>query len=112
MWRPETLLFAIAMGFILAMQTSFLKAAEGLNSGAQTGIGACYSARLNGHRVASGARYNPNALTAAHATIPLGAHIRVTNLDNGKTVVLLVNDRLSAHAVGGIIVAADCSPVA
>lgn len=63
----------------------------------QTGVAACYSQRSVGHRTSSGQKYDPNALTAAHGTLPLGAHVRVTNLENGKSVVVLVNDRMSAH---------------
>ena len=63
----------------------------------QTGLAACYSRRLIGHRTTSGQRYDQNALTAAHRTIPMGTHVRVTNLENGKSVVVVVNDRMSAH---------------
>jgi rare lipoprotein A len=63
----------------------------------QTGEAACYSPRLTGHRTTSGQRYNPNALTAAHGTIPLGSHVKVTNLENGKSVVVLVNDHMSSR---------------
>lgn len=44
----------------------------------ETGLAAVYSGRLNGHRTASGARYNPNALTAAHQTLPFGTKVKVT----------------------------------
>jgi rare lipoprotein A len=63
----------------------------------QTGLAACYSRRSIGHRTTSGQRYDPNALTAAHGTIPMGTHIRITNLENGKSVVVVVNDRMTAH---------------
>jgi rare lipoprotein A len=46
-----------------------------------------------GSRVASGARYNPDGLTAAHRTLPLGTQLRVTNLATNRTVVVTVNDR-------------------
>ena len=69
-----------------------------------TGVAACYSRRLIGHKTSSGQRYNPNALTAAHATIPLGTRVKVTNVENGEAVIVLVNDRLSAPAGGGIII--------
>ncbi|NYI71212.1 uncharacterized protein YabE (DUF348 family) [Naumannella cuiyingiana] len=42
---------------------------------------------------ASGERFNPNAMTAAHKTLPLGTRIKVTNPSNGKTVVVRINDR-------------------
>jgi rare lipoprotein A len=63
----------------------------------ETGLAACYSRHLNGHRTSSGQRYDPNALTASHSTIPVGTHVRVTNVENGKSVVVLVNDHMSGH---------------
>ena len=47
----------------------------------------------HGKRTASGEIFDMNALTAAHRTLPLGTRIRVTNLSNGKSVELRVNDR-------------------
>lgn len=44
-------------------------------------------------RVASGGMFNPNALTAAHKTLPFGTKVRVTNRHNGKSVVVTINDR-------------------
>ena len=44
-------------------------------------------------RVASGGWFNPNALTAAHKTLPFGTRVQVTNKHNGKSVVVTINDR-------------------
>ncbi|MFN3868735.1 MAG: septal ring lytic transglycosylase RlpA family protein [Hyphomicrobiaceae bacterium] len=44
-------------------------------------------------RVASGGWFNPNALTAAHKTLPFGTKVQVTNRHNGKSVVVTINDR-------------------
>ena len=44
-------------------------------------------------KVASGGWFNPNALTAAHKTLPFGTKVRVTNKRNGKSVVVTINDR-------------------
>lgn len=44
-------------------------------------------------RVASGGRFNPNAFTAAHRTYPFGTRVRVTNVRNGRSVVVTINDR-------------------
>ena len=44
-------------------------------------------------RVASGGWFNPNALTAAHRSLPFGTRVRVTNLRNGRSVVVRINDR-------------------
>ena len=46
-----------------------------------------------GQTTASGERFNPNDLTAAHKTLPLGSKVKVTNPSNGKTVVVRINDR-------------------
>jgi rare lipoprotein A len=51
------------------------------------------SSGMNGRRTASGERFNGNALTAATRVYPIGTHIRVTNLQNGKSIVVRVNDR-------------------
>jgi len=59
----------------------------------QTGLASVYSEKLNGKSTASGERYDSGALTAAHRTLPLGAEVRVTRLDNGKSVRVRVNDR-------------------
>ena len=52
-----------------------------------------YGAELAGNRTASGERFNPQAMTAAHRSLPLGTKLRVTNLSNGKSVIVRVNDR-------------------
>ena len=52
-----------------------------------------YGHELAGNRTASGERFNPMAMTAAHRTLPLGTKLRVTNKANGKSVVVRINDR-------------------
>jgi rare lipoprotein A len=52
-----------------------------------------YGHELAGNRTASGERFNPNGLTAAHRTLPLGTRLKVTNVANGRSVVVRVNDR-------------------
>ena len=69
---------------------------------AQKGLASVYSEHLNGKRTASGERYDSNSLTAAHRTWPFGAEVRVTNLDNGKSVRVRVNDR-GPHIQGRIV---------
>jgi len=97
---------AVAIAAFLTVATLFplvTSATESSSSGTETGIAACYNRRLKGHRTTSGQRYNPNALTAAHSSFPMGTHVKVTNIENGKSVVVLVNDHMSANARGGII---------
>jgi rare lipoprotein A len=52
-----------------------------------------YGQEFAGRRTASGERFNPNALTAAHRTLPFGTRVRVTNSRNGRSVVVRINDR-------------------
>ncbi|RAU83063.1 septal ring lytic transglycosylase RlpA family protein [Pontibacter arcticus] len=56
-----------------------------------------YSDRMQGHRTANGERYNKTLLTAAHATLPFNTKVRVTNLKNGKSVVVKINDRMARN---------------
>ena len=56
----------------------------------QVGVSSYYS---TGTRVATGARFNPDGMTAAHRTLPFGATIHVTNLYTGRSATLVVNDR-------------------
>ena len=48
---------------------------------------------LEGRKTASGERFNPQNLTAAHKTLPFGTRLRVENPDNGRSVIVRVNDR-------------------
>jgi rare lipoprotein A len=57
------------------------------------GIASWYGKRFHGRKTASGQRFDMNALTAAHRTLPLPSYVRVTNPTNGASVVVLVNDR-------------------
>jgi len=57
------------------------------------GTASYYGRELAGNRTASGERFNPNGLTAAHRTLPLGTRLRVTNVANGRSVIVRVNDR-------------------
>lgn len=59
----------------------------------QRGYASWYGPKFHGRLTANGERFNQYALTAAHKTIPLGSYVRVTNLENGRTLVLLINDR-------------------
>lgn len=59
----------------------------------ETGIASWYGPNFHGKFTANGERYDMNALTAAHRTLPMPSFVRVTNLENGRSVVLKVNDR-------------------
>jgi rare lipoprotein A len=60
---------------------------------AETGIASWYGPGFHGRDTANGERYDMNALTAAHRTLPMPSMVRVTNLENGRQLALRVNDR-------------------
>lgn len=57
------------------------------------GMASWYGPGFSGRKTASGERFNPKALTAAHRTLPFGSSVKVTNVENGKSVIVRVNDR-------------------
>ena len=59
----------------------------------QTGNASWYGKKFHGRKTASGERFNMYAMTAAHKTLPFGTKVKVTNLDNKKSVVVKINDR-------------------
>lgn len=59
----------------------------------KTGLATYYSSKFEGRRTTSGKKYQGHKLTAAHRTLPIGTIVTVTNLSNGKTVDVEVNDR-------------------
>lgn len=59
----------------------------------ETGIASWYGRQFHGKRTANGDVFDMNKLTAAHKTLPMPVKVRVTNLGNGRSLVLLVNDR-------------------
>lgn len=59
----------------------------------QVGLAAWYGEEANGNRTATGETFDPNAMTAAHPTLPLPSYVRVTNVANGRMIVVRVNDR-------------------
>lgn len=59
----------------------------------QNGVASWYGRQFHGKPTASGEVFDMNALTAAHSSLPMNCYIKVTNKDNGKSVVVRVNDR-------------------
>ena len=92
MTRPW-LLFLVVMLGLAACGAAPKKAETGKPTGLQTGLATWYGADHDGGPTASGERFNKNAFTAAHRTLPLGTHVRVTNENNGRSVILRINDR-------------------
>ena len=62
-------------------------------NGSQVGVASWYGGKFHGRTTASGEPYDMHAMTAAHPSLPFGTKVRVTNLENGRTVVLRINDR-------------------
>lgn len=63
------------------------------SASAAEGVASFYGRSEHGGPTASGERFNMNAMTAAHRTARLGSHMRVTNLRNGRSIVVRINDR-------------------
>lgn len=66
---------------------------EPMENGIQTGQASWYGEPHHGRRTASGEIYDMYQLTAAHPTLPFGTRVRVTNLKNGRSVEVRINDR-------------------
>ncbi len=69
------------------------KGSKDINDYTQKGIASWYGDKEHGNKTASGEKFSRYAYTAAHKTIPFGTVVRVTNLENGKDVVVTINDR-------------------
>ena len=74
----------------------------------QRGKASFYAKRFHGRKTANGERFDVNAMTAAHRKLPFGTMVKVTNLENGRSVVVRINDR-GPFARGRVI---DLSPAA
>ena len=67
-----------------------MKSSEGYH---KQGIASWYGSKFHGRRTSSGEPYDMHLATAAHKTLPLPTYAEVTNLDNGKKVIVKINDR-------------------
>jgi rare lipoprotein A len=81
-----SLLKQISFGLVIAAATLIPTAAFAQRA-------TYYSDGYQGLRTASGERYDVNGFTAAHPSLPLGTRVRVTNLNNGRSVSVRINDR-------------------
>ena len=59
----------------------------------ESGVASYYAHKYHGRTTASGERFDMNDMTAAHKTLPFGTRVRVTNVSNGKSVTVRINDR-------------------
>jgi rare lipoprotein A len=89
-----------ALPLVAALATAWIpgcvdhaSAVERIPRLAQVGNASWYGPEFHGRLTASGARFDQNKMTAAHRTLPLNTPVRVTNLENNKAIVVVVNDR-------------------
>lgn len=59
----------------------------------ERGLASWYGKKFHGRRTANGERFDMHRPSAAHKTLPFGVSVRVTNLDNGRKIVVRINDR-------------------
>ena len=102
----STRTFMVAAVAILAAQFAPAYFSETMAQ-SQSGVASVYSTE-SGSGTASGQKLNPQALTAAHRTLPFGTKVTVTNKSNGRSVVVTINDR-GPFVAGRVI---DVTPAA
>ena len=80
--------------FMLAGCGSTPKSGGSVSSGhSESGMASYYGNEFHGRKTANGERFDQGKLTAAHRTLPFGTRVKVTNKQNGRSVVVRVNDR-------------------
>ena len=87
-------LAATASLTILPVRASAQEADQAAQTELARGRATWYGAKFNGRRTSSGERFDMNALTAAHESLPFGTRVLVRNISNGREVVVRINDRL------------------
>lgn len=91
--RQLTQLFCCIIAALFLSGCAHQNVAPNVSSNALSGNASWYGRAFQHHRTTSGERYNMYAMTAAHRTLPLNTQVEVTNLKNGHTVVVRINDR-------------------
>jgi rare lipoprotein A len=84
------MIVAILMTLTLAMP------GIALAQSTEEGVANFYSDKFQGKKTASGEVYDKAGLTASHKKLPFGTKVKVTNVENGKSVVVTINDRMAA----------------
>jgi len=98
--RPGAL---AAAAFAVALAAAGCAARQGPGAGgAEEGLASFYADRFQGRPTASGAPYDRAAMTCAHRSWPFGTRLRVTDLETGRSVVVVVNDR-GPHVAGRVV---------
>jgi len=86
----------LSLAFFFTVQTGLLQndwANAGGCRAVQSGTASWYGGKFHGRKTASGERYNQDAMTAAHKTLPFGTRLIVKNSRNGREVSVKINDR-------------------
>ncbi|MDN5214087.1 septal ring lytic transglycosylase RlpA family protein [Fulvivirgaceae bacterium BMA12] len=81
------------MAIVLLITAIFCNICTTQESKTQKGMASYYHNNLHGRATASGELYDKNKLSAAHRSLPFGSKVKVTNLTNQKSVVVIINDR-------------------
>lgn len=81
------------LSVVIISSCSVKKKTEVKNRVYQKGEASWYGPGFNGKKTANGETFNMNKLTAAHKKLPFGTKVKVTNLQNGKSVIVRINDR-------------------
>ena len=85
---------AVAVVFLVVLGMAGIAVAQT----AEEGVANFYNDNFQGKKTASGEPYDKNGLTAAHKKLAYGTKVKVTNVANGKSVVVSVNDRLASSS--------------
>jgi len=91
--KQTAVLLILSMVLTAGCSSPQPKHAAHKSSYTQSGNASYYASKFQGRKTASGQRYDENARTAAHRTLPFGTKVKVTNVKNGKSVVVRINDR-------------------
>ncbi len=83
----------ILTAFCLAATGCFNRTGPRGYGGYEAGYASWYGEKFHGRSTASGEIFDMNAYTAAHRSLPFGTRVRVTNEDNGRSVLVRINDR-------------------
>jgi len=96
-WRRRHSVWSIAIGIAIAIVFFASGRAPdpsgGDNAPIQRGLASWYGQDFHGRSTAQGEAFDMYAYTAAHRSLPLGTHVSVRNLENGRVVVVRINDR-------------------
>ncbi|MCF3932997.1 septal ring lytic transglycosylase RlpA family protein [Acuticoccus sp. M5D2P5] len=79
--------------FAIALPTVTIAIPTEAHAATSSGTASYYGKRFHGRMTANGERFNMNAMTAAHKSLPFGTKVKVTNTKNGRSVVVRINDR-------------------